>query len=138
MHGGVWVLGVLLCLAFLQEPKAVQLLFNLLLGILLSNLMPPQCAEVAALLMDLIAVGILKGTLRRPRPPWNRDDMLLEAPAVDKFACPSGHTSRSAMLAAILVAFTLSLLSNRCREEGREGCLRCRWRGRGWRVRRGG
>uniref|UniRef100_A0AC34Q814 Phosphatidic acid phosphatase type 2/haloperoxidase domain-containing protein n=1 Tax=Panagrolaimus sp. JU765 TaxID=591449 RepID=A0AC34Q814_9BILA len=43
-------------------------------------------------------IGIVKITFRRSRPPQNAGDQIYEAPIVDKFSFPSGHSSRAAML----------------------------------------
>ncbi|KAE9555883.1 hypothetical protein FO519_000863 [Halicephalobus sp. NKZ332] len=50
------------------------------------------------ILIDLAAVGLIKITFRRARPPYNADDQIYEAPIADKFSFPSGHSSRAAML----------------------------------------
>lgn len=56
----------------------------------------------AALILDLIIIGFVKVTFRRARPPRNRNDMVAEAPYVDQFSFPSGHSSRGAMMTRIL------------------------------------
>jgi len=55
------------------------------------------------ILTDLAAVGLIKMLVRRPRPPYNFDDQIYEAPVADKYSFPSGHTSRAAMLAILLI-----------------------------------
>ncbi len=63
---------------------------------------------VAALILDLIVVGIVKGIVRRQRPSHNRMDMFATI-SVDKFSFPSGHTTRAAMVAFFIVThFPLS------------------------------
>uniref|UniRef100_A0A915PMB9 Phosphatidic acid phosphatase type 2/haloperoxidase domain-containing protein n=1 Tax=Setaria digitata TaxID=48799 RepID=A0A915PMB9_9BILA len=59
-----------------------------------------QCA-FEGLCADLVIVGIIKGTVRRLRPPFDIKDQLYEAPLVDKFSFPSGHSSRGAMLSVL-------------------------------------
>lgn len=56
--------------------------------------------------MDLAVIGILKLIFRRPRPHGNPGNMLAEAPYVDQFSFPSGHTSRATMLAKLLITLT--------------------------------
>ncbi|KHN82880.1 Presqualene diphosphate phosphatase [Toxocara canis] len=56
---------------------------------------------IFGLCIDLIAVGIIKLAVRRNRPVYNKDDQVYEAPIVDKFSFPSGHSSRSAMLSVL-------------------------------------
>ena len=50
---------------------------------------------LAALLGDLLLVGLLKAAVRRRRPPYNAGDMHI-AVAVDKHSFPSGVPSRVA------------------------------------------
>ncbi|VDM95668.1 unnamed protein product [Thelazia callipaeda] len=56
---------------------------------------------VHGLIIDLVAVGVIKGIVRRPRPPCNVHDLYFGAPVVDVFSFPSGHSSRSAMLSVL-------------------------------------
>ena len=46
-------------------------------------------------------IGLIKVAVRRPRPPYNLDDMKFGAPLVDRYSFPSGHTSRGAMLGVL-------------------------------------
>jgi len=55
-------------------------------------------ALIPGLLFDLTMVGIVKLAVRRDRPAYNRNDQFYDAPVVDKFSFPSGHTSRGSML----------------------------------------
>lgn len=55
---------------------------------------------VAALILDIIVVAIVKALVRRRRPvPMNK---LLEV-GPDKYSFPSGHASRAALIAFILM-----------------------------------
>ncbi|OZC09004.1 PAP2 family protein [Onchocerca flexuosa] len=60
---------------------------------------------ILGLCVDLIIVGVVKGIVRRPRPPFDIKDQLYEAPLVDKFSFPSGHSSRGAMLSILCLKF---------------------------------
>uniref|UniRef100_A0A914VSY7 Phosphatidic acid phosphatase type 2/haloperoxidase domain-containing protein n=1 Tax=Plectus sambesii TaxID=2011161 RepID=A0A914VSY7_9BILA len=53
------------------------------------------------LLLDLAAIGVSKMSVRRRRPPYDKKDQVYEAPVVDKYSFPSGHSSRGAMLAVL-------------------------------------
>ncbi|KAK6727841.1 hypothetical protein RB195_005485 [Necator americanus] len=57
------------------------------------------------LLVDLCISGMLKLSIQRPRPGYNINDQVFEAPVFDRFSFPSGHTSRAAMLTAICIRF---------------------------------
>ncbi|KAK0407385.1 hypothetical protein QR680_019169 [Steinernema hermaphroditum] len=60
------------------------------------------CILVFGIFLDLLITGILKLSFRRPRPPYNKgNDQIFDAPVADKFSFPSGHSSRSAMLAVL-------------------------------------
>jgi len=52
--------------------------------------------------MDLAFVGIWKAVFRRPRPPYNADDMIPTG-SVDMFSFPSGHATRSAFVSSFLI-----------------------------------
>uniref|UniRef100_A0A8R1TQC6 AcidPPc domain-containing protein n=1 Tax=Onchocerca volvulus TaxID=6282 RepID=A0A8R1TQC6_ONCVO len=60
---------------------------------------------ILGLCVDLIIVGVVKGIVRRPRPFFDIKDQLYEAPLVDKFSFPSGHSSRGAMLSILCLKF---------------------------------
>ncbi|CAD5227674.1 unnamed protein product [Bursaphelenchus okinawaensis] len=62
---------------------------------------PAEQAEGIGL--DLACVGLIKIAVRRPRPPYNHDDQIYEAPVADKYSFPSGHTSRATMVCALIV-----------------------------------
>lgn len=51
------------------------------------------------LLTDLLAVGVVKVVVRRARPAWNAVGERGTVAAVDRYAFPSGHTSRVVLLA---------------------------------------
>ena len=61
---------------------------------------------LVGLLLDLIEVGILKATARRPRPQHNliAKDMNVIV-AVDHFSFPSGHSSRQATTPGVYFYF---------------------------------
>ncbi|XP_071607369.1 polyisoprenoid diphosphate/phosphate phosphohydrolase PLPP6 isoform X1 [Heliangelus exortis] len=50
-----------------------------------------------ALLLDLVLVAVVKGLVRRPRPPHNQMDMFATI-SVDKYSFPSGHATRAALV----------------------------------------
>ncbi len=54
----------------------------------------------AVLLVDLLVVAPIKILVKRPRPQSNIGDIPLSVSKVDKYAFPSGHTSRCVALAA--------------------------------------
>uniref|UniRef100_A0A914ZUM0 Phosphatidic acid phosphatase type 2/haloperoxidase domain-containing protein n=1 Tax=Parascaris univalens TaxID=6257 RepID=A0A914ZUM0_PARUN len=56
------------------------------------------------LCIDLVCVGIIKVFVRRPRPVYDRQDQVYEAAIADRFSFPSGHSSRSAMLAVLALS----------------------------------
>jgi len=56
-----------------------------------------------ALLLDLLAVGVLKAVARRRRPAPNHDDRLT-VQAIDQYSFPSGHAARAVLLAGLLLA----------------------------------
>ncbi|KAI6239961.1 Presqualene diphosphate phosphatase [Aphelenchoides fujianensis] len=91
-HGVPWLAGSALVFAYVcrrseYSPETRKKFALLTLGILL----------------DLIAVGVIKLSVRRNRPPYNRDDQIYEAPVADQYSFPSGHTSRAAMLAILTI-----------------------------------
>jgi len=83
-HGLVWLPGCLVLLWFFQDIEYKQIIVNLIAGIVL----------------DLCFVAVIKAVVRRRRPPANKDDMFFTV-GVDKYAFPSGHTSRATMLALL-------------------------------------
>lgn len=89
MHGVTWLIAsvvtLMLAIRFRMSLETTYKFAVLFLGV---------CA-------DLVLVGILKVLVRRVRPHYNRDDMVLGTPYVDRFSFPSGHTSRTAMLAVL-------------------------------------
>lgn len=72
--------------------------------------LPTAAATTAAavayvgLLTDLVAVGAVKVAARRRRPAWNAAGERGTVAAVDRFAFPSGHTSRVVLLAVAAAA----------------------------------
>lgn len=56
------------------------------------------------LLTDLAAVGAVKVAARRRRPAWNAAGERGTVAAVDRYAFPSGHTSRVVLLAVAAAA----------------------------------
>uniref|UniRef100_A0A0M3IPF7 AcidPPc domain-containing protein n=1 Tax=Ascaris lumbricoides TaxID=6252 RepID=A0A0M3IPF7_ASCLU len=63
----------------------------------------PWIVASSGLCVDVVCVGIIKVFVRRPRPVYDKQDQVnvYEAPIADKFSFPSGHSSRSAMLAVL-------------------------------------
>eukprot|EP00873_Tetraselmis_striata_P038896 jgi/Tetstr1/459160/TSEL_004606.t1 len=54
-----------------------------------------------ALLLDVAAVCLLKGIVRRARPAYNDSSDFLTVATVDSFSFPSGHSSRMSMVAGL-------------------------------------
>ena len=63
---------------------------------------------LAAMLLDLATVAAIKALVRRPRPPYNLPDMLVIS--VDRYSFPSGHTSRSTVLAGLALGCAADLV----------------------------
>uniref|UniRef100_A0A0R3RYG1 AcidPPc domain-containing protein n=1 Tax=Elaeophora elaphi TaxID=1147741 RepID=A0A0R3RYG1_9BILA len=124
LHGGLWLvfssfvflvslkynfsvntrykLAVLIC------GECFNILDNISAGLLKPTTPSYNClssANFQGLCVDLVIVGIIKGIVRRSRPPFNIKDQLYEAPLVDKFSFPSGHSSRGAMLSVLCLTF---------------------------------
>ncbi|XP_068692084.1 polyisoprenoid diphosphate/phosphate phosphohydrolase PLPP6-like [Montipora foliosa] len=62
------------------------------------------CNLLLALSMDLAIVSCLKAVVRRERPVNNVKDMFATV-SVDHYSFPSGHSSRSAMVAGLFAVF---------------------------------
>ncbi|NP_001315268.1 polyisoprenoid diphosphate/phosphate phosphohydrolase PLPP6 isoform 2 [Danio rerio] len=66
----------------------------------------PQALSVpglpAALVLDVVLVGVLKAVVRRRRPAHNRMDMFATF-SMDSYSFPSGHATRAAMCARFLL-----------------------------------
>lgn len=56
------------------------------------------------LLLDIVAVAVIKAIVRRRRPMQNESDMFL-AVGPDKYSFPSGHASRAAYVAHFFTSF---------------------------------
>lgn len=97
MHGALWLI-------FSSFIFLISMRYNFLL-----NMRYELAVLIFGLFADLIIVGIIKGIARRSRPPFNIKDQLYEAPLVDKFSFPSGHSSRGAMLSVLCLTFFCSL-----------------------------
>ncbi|VBB26662.1 unnamed protein product [Acanthocheilonema viteae] len=93
MHGGLWLI-------FSSFIFLISMRYNFSL-----NTRYELAVLTFGLCVDLVIVGIIKGTVRRSRPPFDIKDQLYEAPLVDKFSFPSGHSSRGAMLSVLCLAF---------------------------------
>ncbi|KAM4641031.1 polyisoprenoid diphosphate/phosphate phosphohydrolase PLPP6 isoform 1-T2 [Discoglossus pictus] len=85
-HGIPWIAGTLYCLSKSDSSAGREVIFNLLF----------------ALLLDIILVGIVKGIVKRRRPPHNRMDMFATF-SVDKYSFPSGHATRAAMVSRFVL-----------------------------------
>ncbi|VDM93064.1 unnamed protein product [Litomosoides sigmodontis] len=93
MHGGLWLIfSLLISLVSMRYNFSLNTKYGLVI-------------LTFGLCVDLIIVGAIKGIVRRPRPPSNIKDQLYEAPLVDKFSFPSGHSSRGAMLSVLCLEF---------------------------------
>nr|XP_002130324.1 phospholipid phosphatase 6-like [Ciona intestinalis] len=91
-HGIPWFLGTILTI-FNSIDGVKETCMNLLL----------------ALIFDLFVVALIKGLFRRPRPTYNKQDMLATV-SLDVYSFPSGHSTRSVMVAFFLInQFNLSL-----------------------------
>jgi hypothetical protein len=95
-HGWLWFGGPLLVLA-LSEDAAQRGAATTLLG---------------AMLLDLATVALLKALVRRPRPPYNLPDMLVVS--VDRYSFPSGHASRTTVLAGLALGCAATLVRRSC------------------------
>ena len=57
--------------------------------------------SLAALIMDIVVVAVVKAITRRRRPVANKDSEMFVAVSVDKFSFPSGHCTRAVMLSVL-------------------------------------
>ena len=85
-HGVPWIVGTFIVLLLQETSQEIEIILNLLF----------------ALLVDLLVIGVLKGVFRRKRPHYNQEDMFLTV-SLDNYSFPSGHATRSAMLAVYLL-----------------------------------
>ena len=91
-HGWLWFGGPLLVLALSADAAQRGAATTLL----------------AAMLLDLATVALLKALVRRPRPPYNVPDMLVVS--VDRYSFPSGHASRTTVLAGLALGCAATLV----------------------------
>ncbi|XP_039765871.1 phospholipid phosphatase 6 isoform X1 [Pararge aegeria] len=83
-HGIVWLAGWLSFIWLFNNKELYQLQVNVFI----------------ALLIDIVVIAVLKAFVRRRRPvPMNK--LLPGNP--DKYSFPSGHSSRAAMIAFIMI-----------------------------------
>ncbi|CAF4776077.1 unnamed protein product [Pieris macdunnoughi] len=83
-HGVVWLAGWLTFIWLFNNSELYQLQVNMLI----------------ALLLDIVVIAIIKAFVRRRRPiPMNK--LIPGNP--DKYSFPSGHASRSVLVAFILI-----------------------------------
>ncbi|XP_063547489.1 polyisoprenoid diphosphate/phosphate phosphohydrolase PLPP6 isoform X2 [Cydia strobilella] len=83
-HGIVWLAGWLSFIWLFNNKDLYQLQVNMLI----------------ALILDIVMVAVVKAFVRRRRPvPMNK----LSALGPDKYSFPSGHASRSVLIALTLV-----------------------------------
>ncbi|KAI6216910.1 Presqualene diphosphate phosphatase [Aphelenchoides fujianensis] len=106
-HGVPWLAGSALVFAYVcrrseYSPETRRKFALLTLGKRFRSI-PFHLLRIPGILLDLIAVGVIKLSVRRQRPPYNRDDQIYEAPVADQYSFPSGHTSRAAMLAILTI-----------------------------------
>uniref|UniRef100_A0A1B6D5H9 Phosphatidic acid phosphatase type 2/haloperoxidase domain-containing protein n=1 Tax=Clastoptera arizonana TaxID=38151 RepID=A0A1B6D5H9_9HEMI len=85
-HGLLWLAGWLFLIWVLWRPSLFQMQVNFYLG----------------LLIDIVAVAIIKALTRRRRPAANRDDMFMTI-GPDKYSFPSGHVSRACYIAFFFI-----------------------------------
>lgn len=88
-HGIPWIIGCIVGLAISHRAESFQILVNLLL----------------ALVIDLLIVSTLKLIFRRKRPDANSPDMFFTV-SIDIYSFPSGHATRAALSACILLLRT--------------------------------
>uniref|UniRef100_U5EUT2 Putative presqualene diphosphate phosphatase n=1 Tax=Corethrella appendiculata TaxID=1370023 RepID=U5EUT2_9DIPT len=84
-HGIVWLAGWLAFCWMIDNSNLYQLQVNLFIG----------------LIIDIIAVAIIKAATRRRRPAINDDPFCI---GPDKFSFPSGHVSRCIFIVTTLTA----------------------------------
>ncbi|XP_022118919.2 phospholipid phosphatase 6 isoform X2 [Pieris rapae] len=83
-HGIIWLAGWLTFIWLFNNSELYQLQVNMLI----------------ALLLDIVVIAIIKAFVRRRRPiPMNK--LIPGNP--DKYSFPSGHASRSVLIAFILI-----------------------------------
>lgn len=58
---------------------------------------------ISGLIIDVVAISVMKLMFRRSRPAHNKDDMIGAVTSIDKYSFPSGHATRAAMLAGFFV-----------------------------------
>lgn len=80
-HGVVWIVSWLALAWLIDNPELYEVEINVLFG----------------LLLDIVAVAILKALTRRRRPVATDDPFCI---GPDKFSFPSGHASRSFFVAS--------------------------------------
>lgn len=81
-NGIVWLGGWLALVWILWNPRLFEMQVNFYIG----------------LIIDIIAIAIIKATVRRRRPPGNRPDMFATF-GPDQYSFPSGHVSRVVYIA---------------------------------------
>lgn len=91
-------------LAFLSTPSLPAALLATLVDVHVPHLRALAAIVLLGLLLDIVCVALLKVLFRRSRPVYgNAPPMHVVAP-VDAYSFPSGHASRSAMLATLLLS----------------------------------
>ncbi len=93
-HTGSGLIWLPLAIATFLAPSASQDMHTLAANLLLG------------LLIDLAYVGLLKGTIRRPRPVYNNASDFLLVVKVDQYSFPSGHAARSAFRLPLIPAYS--------------------------------
>eukprot|EP00128_Syssomonas_multiformis_P009969 Colp12_sorted_trinity150504_noHs@16816 len=81
-HGVPWLIGIVSSFIYTRKSGEMQLLANLFV----------------ANIFDLLVIVVLKTLFKRARPAHNSGDMLATV-SVDNYSFPSGHTTRSVMIA---------------------------------------
>ncbi|XP_034244528.1 phospholipid phosphatase 6-like [Thrips palmi] len=94
-HGVPWLVGWVAYMLLTTDPSLYQLQANFLYG----------------LLLDVIAITVIKAFVRRRRPAGNESDMFMTV-GPDKFSFPSGHASRAVFISHFFIYYLeLSLLA---------------------------
>ncbi|XP_075229255.1 polyisoprenoid diphosphate/phosphate phosphohydrolase PLPP6 [Lycorma delicatula] len=81
-NGIVWLGGWLAIIWILWNPRLFEMQVNFYVG----------------LIVDIIAIAILKSVVRRRRPPGNKPDAMVTI-GPDQYSFPSGHVSRVVFIA---------------------------------------
>lgn len=87
-HGIPWLVGWVAFMIMYSDPSLYQLQANFLYG----------------LILDILAISVIKAFVRRRRPTGNESDMFMTM-GPDKFSFPSGHASRAAFISHFFIYY---------------------------------